>query len=69
MEITMRIFVMIAIAVLVVVIGYEAGHAYFTRSHETPRSAAVPNTLAPHEIHLNYKAMKNLPVHDVKDAF
>jgi hypothetical protein len=26
-------------------------------------------TMSPHEIHLNYKRMKELPVHDVKDAF
>ena len=64
----MRIFVMIAIAVLVVAIGYEAGHAYFARSRPVS-TAAVSNTLSPHEIHLNYKAMKTLPVHDVKDAF
>jgi hypothetical protein len=69
MEIPMRIFVMIVIAAIVVVIGYEAGHAYFTRSQGTPRTAVSSNTLSPHDIHLNYKAMKTLPVHDVKDAF
>jgi hypothetical protein len=65
----MRIFVMIAIAAIVVAIGYEAGHAYFTRSQGTLKTAASSNTLSPHDIHLNYKAMKNLPVHDIKDAF
>jgi hypothetical protein len=69
MEIPMRIFVMIAIAVIVVAIGYEAGHAYFTRSNGTANTVAGSNTLSPHDIHLNYKAMKTLPVHDVKDAF
>jgi hypothetical protein len=61
----MRIFIMFAIATIVVVIGYEAGHAYFARS----RAAAVATTMSPHDIHLNYKGMEKLPVHDVKDAF
>jgi hypothetical protein len=25
--------------------------------------------MSPHDIHLNYKGMEKLPVHDVKDAF
>jgi hypothetical protein len=69
MEIPMRIFVMMAIAAIVVAIGYEAGHAYFTRSQGTLSTASGSKTLSPHDIHLNYKAMKTLPVHDVKDAF
>jgi hypothetical protein len=33
-------------------------------------TAAAPaaTTLSPHEIHLNYKAMKELPVHDSTNA-
>jgi hypothetical protein len=69
MEIPMRIFVMMAITAIVVAIGYKAGHAYFTRSQGTPSTAARSSTLAPQEIHLNYKGMEKLPVHDVKDAF
>ena len=30
---------------------------------------ATSNTLSPHEIHLNYKSMKELPVHEVKEPF
>jgi hypothetical protein len=26
-------------------------------------------TLSPHEIHLNYKGMKELPVHEIKEPF
>jgi hypothetical protein len=69
MEIPMRIFIMIAIAAIVVAVGFEAGHAYFTRSQGTPRTAAGAITLSAHDIHLNYKGMEKLPVHDVKDAF
>jgi hypothetical protein len=56
-----------AVAAIVVAIGYEASHAYFARSR--PLSAAVSSTLSPHDIHLNYKEMEKLPVHDGKDAF
>jgi hypothetical protein len=64
----MRIFTIFAVAAIVVAIGYGAGHAYFARSRPTS-SVAVSSTMSPHDIHLNYKAMKELPVHDVKDAF
>jgi methionine-rich copper-binding protein CopC len=63
----MRIFMILAITAVVVAIGYEAGHAYFAQSH--PVSAAASNTMSPHDIHLNYKGMEKLSVHDVKDAF
>jgi hypothetical protein len=64
----MRIFIMFAIAAIVMAIGYEAGHAYFARSHSVSSATAASGTLAPHDIHLNYKGMEKLPVHDVKDA-
>jgi hypothetical protein len=65
----MRMFMIFAVAAIVLVVGYEASHAYFARSHPVSSAAAVSTTMSPHEIHLNYKAMKTLPVHDVKDAF
>jgi hypothetical protein len=65
----MRIFMIFAVAAIVVAIGYGAGHAYFARSRPVSSAAAVSGTMSPHDIHLNYKAMKELPVHDVKDAF
>jgi hypothetical protein len=61
----MRIFMMITAAAMLVAIGYEAGNAFFARS---PVSNLVSSTLSPHEIHLDYKGMEKLPVHDVKDA-
>jgi|HubBroStandDraft_1064217.scaffolds.fasta_scaffold4424152_1 hypothetical protein len=65
----MRIFMMFAVAAFVVAIGYGAGRAYFARSHSVSSAAVVSSTLSPHDIHLNYKGMEKLPVHDVKDAF
>ena len=65
----MRIFMMFAVAAIAVVIGYEAGHAYFARSHPASGAAVVSGTMSPHDIHLNYKGMEKLPVQDVKDAF
>ena len=64
----MRMFIMFAVAAIIVAMGYEAGHAYFARSHMKSSAPAVSGTLAPHDIHLEYKGMEKLPVHDVKDA-
>jgi flagellar basal body-associated protein FliL len=63
----MRILIMLAIVVAIVLIGYGFSTQYFRQPVST--AAAVSNTMSPHEIHLNYKRMKELPVHDVKDAF
>jgi hypothetical protein len=63
----MRILIMLAIVAVVVLIGYGVSTQYFTQPVST--AAAVWNTMSPHDIHLNYKRMKELPVHDVKDAF
>jgi hypothetical protein len=65
----MRIFMFFAATAIAVVIGYEAGHAYFAKSRAASSAAAVSDTMAPYDIHLNYKGMEKLPVHDVKDAF
>jgi hypothetical protein len=34
----------------------------------TAATPAAATTLSPHEIHLNYKGMKDLPVHDSTNA-
>jgi hypothetical protein len=66
----MRIFVALAVAATLVLGGYEISRAHFARSstHSTPSETAASSTLSPHEIHLNYKGMEKLPVHDIKDA-
>ncbi len=63
----MRILIMLAIVAAVVLIGYGVSTRYLTQPVST--AAAVSNTMSPHDIHLNYKRMRELPVHDVKDAF
>jgi hypothetical protein len=62
MEGRMRRFVVLAIAILVVLIGY----AIKTTESTSPTAASLMAvatpvaTLSPHEIHLNYKGMKDL---------
>jgi hypothetical protein len=60
----MRAFILVAIAV--VAIGYVSSR-FFWPSNTV--AFATVKTLSPHEIHLNYKGMKDLPVHDSKNAF
>jgi hypothetical protein len=65
----MRLLIMIATAIVVIAIGYTIKSAMFPSSTVTSLTVAAPAaTLSPHEIHLNYKAMKELPVHDSTNA-
>jgi flagellar basal body-associated protein FliL len=70
MEAQMRRFILLAIAIVVLVLGYAVRTTMFPSS--TPASlltAATPAaTLSPHEIHLNYKGIRDLPVHDSTNA-
>jgi hypothetical protein len=65
----MRVF--IAFVIVAVALGYVTKS---TRSSSSTMvsllTAAAPaaTTLSPHEIHLNYKAMNDLPVHDSTNA-
>jgi hypothetical protein len=61
----MRMYIMIAMAIVIAAIAFEARSTLF---HGRLNTAAL-NTLSPHEIHLNYKSMKELPVHEVKEPF
>jgi hypothetical protein len=63
----MRKLVMLAIIAGVALIGYGISTRFLTQPR--PGATAALSTMSPHEIHLNYKRMKELPVHDVKDAF
>jgi hypothetical protein len=70
MEGQMRKFVVLATAILIVLIGYAIETTVF-RSSTAPglfSVAAPPATLSPLELHLNYKGMKDLPVHDSTNA-
>jgi len=64
--------VILTTAVVIVGISYAVGTAFIRLSSPAPAPASAAeaaNTLSPHEIHLNYRRVKELPVHDVKDAF
>jgi hypothetical protein len=63
----MRLLTMIAAAIVVIAIGYMIKTSVFPSSTVTVAAPAA-GTLSPHEIHLNYKAMKSLPVHDSTNA-
>jgi hypothetical protein len=68
----MRMLIIFTTAVVIIGMSYAVGTALIrvSTTAPTPASAtASATTLSPHEIHLNYKRMKELPVHDVKDAF
>jgi hypothetical protein len=69
----MRMLIMFVAAVVIIGMSFAIGTALIRVSSIAPTPAASATsaaaTLSPHEIHLNYKRMKELPVHDVKDAF
>jgi hypothetical protein len=60
----MRIFIVLAVAAVVVAIAF--GTKTFIAE---PAALATSVSLSPHEIHLNYKNMKELPVHEGNNAF
>jgi hypothetical protein len=65
----MRVF--IAFVIVAVALGYVTKSTRFPSSNKASLlTAAAPaaTTLSPHEIHLNYKAMKDLAVHDSTNA-
>jgi hypothetical protein len=68
-----RTIIVIAIAAAVVVAGFVVKTVHTPGSSALPASAnrpvAASATLWPHEIHLSYEGMKELPVHDVKEPF
>jgi hypothetical protein len=64
----MRMLIMLAVAVAIVAIGFGV-KTIFIPGSVNDRAMAASKTLSPHEIHLNYKAMKELPVHEVKEPF
>jgi hypothetical protein len=69
MEGPMRVF--IAFVIVAVALGYVAKSTTFpspTMANLLTAATPAATTLSPHEIHLNYKAMKELPVHDSTNA-
>jgi hypothetical protein len=72
-EVSMRTLIVLAIAAVVVAIGFQVKNIYIPRSSGDP--ASIANAMAtskpvwPHEIHLNYENMKELPVRETKEPF
>jgi predicted Na+-dependent transporter len=65
----MRVF--IAFVIVAVALGYVAKSAKLPTSTVAGLltvAAPAATTMSPHEIHLNYKGMKELPVHDSTNA-
>jgi hypothetical protein len=63
--------VLIAFVIVAVALSYVANsHTFPSPTVASLLTAAAPaaTTLSPHEIHLNYRAMKELPVHDSTNA-
>jgi CRP-like cAMP-binding protein len=63
--------VTIAFVIAAVALGYVAKSTVLPASRVTgllTTIAPAATTISPHEIHLNYKAMKELPVHDSTNA-
>jgi flagellar basal body-associated protein FliL len=69
----MRMFIILAVTVAIVAIGFGVKTAFTGRSADhagsMTKAMETSKTISPHEIHLNYKAMKELPVNEVKEPF
>jgi hypothetical protein len=63
----MRMLIALAVAVVIVAIGFGVRTVFIPGPVD--QTLLTSKTLSPHEMHLNYKAMKELPVHDVKEPF
>jgi hypothetical protein len=63
----MRKLIALAVAVAIVAIAFWMKSTLIPGRVES-REVVPSKTLSPHEIHLNYKAMKELPVHDSTNA-
>jgi hypothetical protein len=69
----MRMLIVVVVAVVVVAFGFMMKPAVTPGSSADPaaisRAIEASTTIWPHEIHINYRAMKELPVHDIKEPF
>jgi hypothetical protein len=62
----MRILIGLAVAAVIVAIAFGMKTVFIAAG---PAALVASVTLSPHEIHLNYQNMKELPVHEGKNAF
>jgi hypothetical protein len=56
---------LLAAVIVVVAIAFRMKTTFIA----APVTMATSNTLSPHEMHLGYKGIKELPVLEVKDPF
>jgi hypothetical protein len=64
---------LLVLAVTIAIATVVFGSAFIPRSVDNAgsitKAMTTSKTLSPHEIHLNYKNMKELPVREVKEPF
>jgi hypothetical protein len=69
----MRMFIALAIAAVMVAVAFGLKTTFIPGSVDhagsITKAMAASKTLSPHEIHLNYQKMKDLPVVEVKEPF
>jgi hypothetical protein len=69
----MRMLVVLAVAAVIVALGFGVKAVFIPTSVDDMSSIttamATSDTLSPHEIHLNYKNMRELPVEEIKYPF
>jgi hypothetical protein len=65
----MRTRILLAIAAVIATIALGAKMVFVPGSSSTVPALATSDTLSPHDMHLNYRAMKELPVQETKEPF
>jgi hypothetical protein len=69
----MRTLILLSIAAVVLAIGFRVKSTFIPGSSDDPASVAkamaTSKPLWPHEIHVNYEHMKELPVRETKEPF
>ena len=69
----MRTLIVLAIAAVVLAIGFRVKNTFIPGSSADPGSVAkamaTSKPLSPHEIHVNYENMNELPARETKEPF
>jgi hypothetical protein len=69
----MRTLIVLAVVAVVAAIGFQAKNALVRGPSDDPgsiaKAMATSMPLWPHEIHVNYENMKELPVHETREPF
>jgi hypothetical protein len=65
----MRTFIGLAVAIAAMMFGLTSAFipGSVDNTGSITKAMTASKTLSPHEIHLNYKYMKELPVHEIKE--